>query len=116
VADLSRAVGALAEYLEEPGRFPETTRRLALEATRDANAVLQERNDLVIAALVAQIRSTTVNILRGPAWTTKRRSPRSRLQLPARPKSLPTPRGAPILIRSRNSGRHRRAVRHQQSH
>jgi hypothetical protein len=116
VADLSRAVGDLAEYLEEPGRFPESTRRLALEATRDANAVLQERNDLVIAALVAQIRSTTVNILRGPAWTTKRRSPRSRLRLPARPKSLPTPRGAPILLRSRNSGRHGRAVRHQQSH
>ena len=65
VADLSRAVGALAEYLEEPGRSPETTRRLALEAARDANALLEERNDLAIAALVAQIRSTTVDILRG---------------------------------------------------
>ena len=65
VADLSRAVGALAEYLEEPGRSPETTRRLALEAARDANALLEERNDLAIAALVAQVRSTTVDILRG---------------------------------------------------
>ena len=65
VADLSRAVGALAEYLEEPGRSPEDTRRFALEAARDANAVLEERNDLAIAALVAQIRSTTVDILRG---------------------------------------------------
>jgi uncharacterized membrane protein YccC len=65
VADLSRAVGALAEYLEEPGRSPETTRRLALEAARDANALLEERNDLAIAALVAQIRSTSVDILRG---------------------------------------------------
>jgi hypothetical protein len=65
VADLSRAVGALAEYLEEPGRSPETTRRLALEAARDANALFEERNDLAIAALVAQIRSTTVDILRG---------------------------------------------------
>ena len=63
--DLSRAVGALAEYLEEPRRSPETTRRLALAAARDANAVLQERNDLAIAALVGQIRSTTVDILRG---------------------------------------------------
>ena len=65
MANLSRAVGALAEYLEEPGRSPETTRRLALEAARDANALLEERNDLAIAALVAQIRSTTVDILRG---------------------------------------------------
>ena len=65
VRDLSRAVGALAEYLEEPGRSPEDTRRFALAAARDANAVLQERNDLAIAALVAQIRSTTVDILRG---------------------------------------------------
>jgi tetratricopeptide (TPR) repeat protein len=65
VRDLSRAVGALAEYLEEPRRSPETTRRLALAAARDANAVLQERNDLAIAALVGQIRSTTVDILRG---------------------------------------------------
>ena len=65
VADLSRAVGALAEYLEEPGRSPEDTRRLALKAARDANAVLEERNDLAIAAVVAQIRSMTVDILRG---------------------------------------------------
>ena len=65
MADLSRAVGALAEYLEEPGRSPEATRRYALEAARDANAVLEERNDLAIAALIAQIRSTTVDILRG---------------------------------------------------
>jgi uncharacterized membrane protein YgaE (UPF0421/DUF939 family) len=65
VRDLCRAVGALAEYLEEPGRSTEDTRRFALAAARDANAVLQERNDLAIAALVAQIRSTTVDILRG---------------------------------------------------
>ena len=65
VVDLSRAVAALAEYLEVPGRSPEDTRRFALEAARDANAVLEERNDLAIAALVAQIRSTTVDILRG---------------------------------------------------
>jgi uncharacterized membrane protein YgaE (UPF0421/DUF939 family) len=63
--DLCRAVEALADYLEEPGRSPEDTRRFALVAARDANAVLQERNDLAIAALVAQIRSTTVDILRG---------------------------------------------------
>ena len=65
MALLSWAAGALAEYLEEPRRSPETTRRLALEAARAANALLEERNDLAIAALVAQIRSTTVDILRG---------------------------------------------------
>lgn len=65
VTNLSRAVGALAEYLEEPGRSPDETRRLALEAARDTNALLEERNDLAIAALVAQIRSTAVDILRG---------------------------------------------------
>jgi hypothetical protein len=32
---------------------------------RDANAVLEERNDLAIAALIAQIRSATVDIVRG---------------------------------------------------
>jgi uncharacterized protein YbjT (DUF2867 family) len=66
VADLSRAVGALAEYREEPDVSPQTTRRLALEAARDANALLEERNDLAIAALVGQIRSTAMDILRGP--------------------------------------------------
>jgi hypothetical protein len=65
ISDLARAVGALAEYLEEPGRSPDDTRRLALEAARDANALLEERNDLAIAALVAQIRSTVVDIMRG---------------------------------------------------
>ena len=65
MADLSRAAGALAEYLEEPSRSPQTTRRLALEAARDANALLEERNDLAIAALIAQIRSTTVDMVRG---------------------------------------------------
>ena len=55
----------MAEYLEEPGRSPEDTRRLALAAARNANAVLQEQYDLAIAALVAQIRSTAVDLLRG---------------------------------------------------
>ncbi|MDP9480938.1 MAG: FUSC family protein [Actinomycetota bacterium] len=65
VENLSRAVGALAEYLEEAGRPAEETRRLALGAAGDATALLEERNDLAIAALVAQIRSTAVDILRG---------------------------------------------------
>ena len=64
IANLSRAVGALAKYLEEPGRSTEDTRRLALGAARASTALLEERNDLAIAALVAQIRSTAVDIVR----------------------------------------------------
>jgi hypothetical protein len=55
----------LADYLEEPGRSTEDTRRLALDAARDATALLETRNDLAIAALVAQVRSTAVDIVRG---------------------------------------------------
>jgi len=65
VRSLSQAVGALAEYLEEPGRSTVDTRPLALEAARDATALLEERNDLAISALVAQIHSTSVDIVRG---------------------------------------------------
>ena len=66
VADLSRAVQALAGYLEEEGRPPDETRRFALRAAADATALLEEHEqDLAISALVAQIRSTTVDLLRG---------------------------------------------------
>jgi hypothetical protein len=95
VRDLSRAVGAFAEYLEEPGRSPEDTRWFALAAATDANALLEERNDLAIAALVAQIRSTTVDILRGTGMDYKEalsaleesvaRSPQEPADAPRRP-------------------------------
>ena len=65
VLDLSRAVEALATYLEEPGRSPDDTRRLALEAARNATALLEEHNEMAISALVAQIRPTAVDLLRG---------------------------------------------------
>ena len=63
VLELSRAVRALANYLEEPGG-PEEARRFALEAARKATEILEERHDLAISVLVGQIRSSAVDILR----------------------------------------------------
>jgi uncharacterized membrane protein YccC len=63
VLDLSRAVRALATYLEEPGG-PEEARRFALEAARKATEILKERHDLAISVLVGQIRSAAVDVLR----------------------------------------------------
>jgi Fusaric acid resistance protein-like len=63
VLDLSRAVKALATYLEEPGG-PDETRRFALEAARKATEILEERHDLAISVLVGQIRSAAVDLLR----------------------------------------------------
>jgi uncharacterized membrane protein YgaE (UPF0421/DUF939 family) len=63
VLDLSRAVKALATYLEEL-RGPDEARRFALEAARKATEILQERHDLAISVLVGQVRSAAVDILR----------------------------------------------------
>jgi hypothetical protein len=63
VLDLSRAVKALATYLEEPGG-PDETRRFALEAARKATEILEERHDRAVSVLVGQVRSAAVDILR----------------------------------------------------
>ena len=63
VLDLSRAVKALAAYLEE-SREPEDARRCALEAARRATEILNERHDLATSVLVGQVRSMAVDILR----------------------------------------------------
>jgi uncharacterized membrane protein YccC len=63
VLDLSRAVRALATYLEELGG-PDEARRFALEAARKATEILKERHDLAISVLVGQIRSAAVDVLR----------------------------------------------------
>jgi hypothetical protein len=66
VRGLATATGALATYLQTSGD-PEDTRRLALEAAREASALLNEREDLAsnlaVNALVDQIHSSTVDIL-----------------------------------------------------
>lgn len=63
VLDLSRAVKALAAYLEA-SREPEEARRYALEAARRATEILRERHDLATSVLVGQVRSAAVDILR----------------------------------------------------
>ena len=63
VLDLSRAVKALATYLEE-AREPEDARRDALEAARRATQILKERHDPATSVLVGQGRSAAVDILR----------------------------------------------------
>jgi hypothetical protein len=63
ISDLSRAVRALADYLEE-SEGPEEARRFALEAARGATEALKERHDLTVTVLVGQVRSMAVDLLR----------------------------------------------------
>jgi uncharacterized membrane protein YgaE (UPF0421/DUF939 family) len=64
VALLADAVDELVRHLDDP-EAETSSRRLALEAARRATAVLAEHQDLQTTALVAQVRSTAVDLLRG---------------------------------------------------
>lgn len=63
VLDLSRAVKALAGFLEERGE-PEEARRRALEAARKATSILEEKHTLATSVLVGQVRAAAVDLLR----------------------------------------------------
>jgi len=69
--DLAAAVGLLADALDELVHHlddPEaetSSRRYALDAARRATAVLDADHSLQTSALVAQVRSTAVDLLRG---------------------------------------------------
>jgi uncharacterized membrane protein YgaE (UPF0421/DUF939 family) len=63
IRNLSRAVRALADYLEET-EGPKEARRFALEAARGAMEALKERHDLTASVLVGQTRSMAVDLLR----------------------------------------------------
>jgi hypothetical protein len=63
ISDLSRAVRALANYLEE-AQGPEEARQFALEAARGATEALKEKHDLTVTVLVGQVRSMAVDLLR----------------------------------------------------
>ena len=63
ILDLSRAVRALAVFLEEPGP-PDEVRRCALEAASSATALLKKRHDLATSVLVGQIRAAVMDLLR----------------------------------------------------
>jgi len=66
---LARATEALAAYLQTPGDPPEETRRLALEAAREASTLLEEdeglASNLGVNALVDQIHSSAVDLMGG---------------------------------------------------
>ena len=62
ILGLALAVETLAGYLEQPNH-PLDVREFALEAAREATAVLETSTDLETSALVAQIRSTATDLL-----------------------------------------------------
>jgi hypothetical protein len=63
ILGLALAVEALAGYLEQPDHPLDDVRRFSLEAAGEATSVLQRSNDLETSALVAQIRSTSIDLL-----------------------------------------------------
>lgn len=63
ILGLALAVEALAGYLEQPDHPLDDARHFALEAAGEATSVLAGGNDLETSVLVAQIRSTAVDLL-----------------------------------------------------
>jgi uncharacterized membrane protein YgaE (UPF0421/DUF939 family) len=61
---LADAVDELVAHLDDPARETES-RRLALDAARRATSVLGEDHTMSTSALVAQVRSAAVDLLRG---------------------------------------------------
>jgi hypothetical protein len=68
VALLADAVDELVRHLDDPAAET-ASRRIALDAARRATAVLAEHHGLHTSALVAQVRSTAVDLLRGSGLT-----------------------------------------------
>ena len=70
ILGLALACEALAGYLERPD-YPVDVRHFALGAAQEATATLETNNDLESSALVAQVRSTALDLLQaagmGPA-------------------------------------------------
>jgi hypothetical protein len=78
VQDLSRAVGALADYLEVSGG-PEETRRGALETATEATKALKARHDIATSVLVGgQVRSMAVDLMRSTGMDQAGASPHSK--------------------------------------
>ena len=63
ILELALSVEALAAYLEQPDHPLDDARRFALEAAGEATSVLEGSNDLETSVLVAQIRSTAIDLL-----------------------------------------------------
>jgi uncharacterized membrane protein YgaE (UPF0421/DUF939 family) len=65
---LADALDELVHHLDDPEAETES-RRMALDAARRATAVLDRDHSLSTSALVAQVRSTAVDLLRGSGLT-----------------------------------------------
>jgi hypothetical protein len=62
--DLAEAVRTLDEYLEDPAGRP-VVREPALRAAAQATLVLDQTANLSVSVIVAQVRSTAVDMIRG---------------------------------------------------
>ena len=65
---LADAPDELVHHLDDPEAETES-RRMALDAARRATAVLDRDHSMSTSALVAQVRSTAVDLLRGSGLT-----------------------------------------------
>jgi uncharacterized membrane protein YgaE (UPF0421/DUF939 family) len=68
VDSLAEALDELVHHLDDPDAETES-RRIALDAARGATAVLARDRSMSTSALVAQVRSTAVDLLRGSGLT-----------------------------------------------
>ena len=62
--DLAEAVRTLGEYLDDPAGRP-VVREPALRAAAQATLVLDQTSNLSVSVIVAQVRSTAVDMIRG---------------------------------------------------
>jgi hypothetical protein len=62
--DLAEAVRTLGEYLDDPAGRP-VVREPALRAAAQATLVLEQTSNLSVSVIVAQVRSTAVDMIRG---------------------------------------------------
>src|SRR5918912_358269 len=62
--DLAETVRTLDEYLEDPAGQP-VVREPALRAAAQATVVLEQTSNLSVSVIVAQVRSTAVDMIRG---------------------------------------------------
>ena len=62
--DLAETVRTLDEYLDDPAGRP-VVREPALRAAAQATLVLEQTSNLSVSVIVAQVRSTAVDLIRG---------------------------------------------------
>jgi hypothetical protein len=65
---LADALDELVHHLDDPDAETES-RRIALDAARRATSVLERDHSMSTSALVAQVRATAVDLLRGSGLT-----------------------------------------------